>query len=468
MINAPHMLDSRTPEPIPLVNRATIGAAALAVGIFVLDVSTPLGVDAGVLYVIPLLVGAFSGPPRFVMVAAAATSALTIAGAWVSHGEPVGPALANRGIALVVIWTAAVVLGRFRRTSLALGRRSKDLADVNYALDQSAIIAITDTKGTIKYVNEKFCEISKYGRDELLGRDHRVLNSGYHSKEFIRNLWVTIANGRIWRGEIRNRAKDGSLYWVDTTIVPFLDLHAKPYQYMAIRYEITDRKRSEERLREQAALARLGEMAAVVAHEVKNPIAGIRGALQVIESRMPSEQRDRTVIGEVIARLDGLNTIVQDLLLYARPRTPKRELVDVASLVESTGELLRRDPALANMTLQVSGKADPVPADPEQLRIALQNLIVNAAQATGGQGTIEVTLAAGAGSLEVSVRDHGPGIPPEVREKAFEPFYTTKHRGTGLGLPIARGMIEAHGGHIAIAAADGGGTIVSIHLPARG
>lgn len=468
MINAPHMVDSRTPDPIPLLNRATLGAALLAVVIFAVDVSTPLGVDAGVLYVIPLLVGAFSGPPRFVMVAAAATSALTIAGAWVLHeGEPARLALANRSIALVVIWTAAVVLARFRGTSLALGRRSKDLADVNYALDQSAIIAITDTKGTIKYVNDKFCEISKYQRDELLGRDHRVLNSGYHPKEFIRTLWVTIANGRIWRGEIRNRAKDGSLYWVDTTIVPFLDLHGKPYQYMAIRYEITDRKRSEERLREQAALARLGEMAAVVAHEVKNPIAGIRGALQVIESRMPSDQRDRAVIGEVITRLDGLNTIVQDLLLYARPRTPNRELVDIARLVENTGELLRRDPALASMSLQTRGTAAPVAADPEQLRIALQNLLVNAAQATGGQGTIEVTLADNADGVQLSIRDHGPGMSPDVRDKAFEPFYTTKHRGTGLGLPIARRMIEAHGGQIAIDAADGGGTVVSIHLPAR-
>ena len=157
------------------------------------------------------------------------------------------------------------------------------------------------TKGTIKYVNDKFCEISKYSREELLGQDHRILNSGYHPKEFIRNLWVTIANGRIWRGEIRNRAKDGSLYWVDTTIVPFVDDRRKPYQYMAIRYEITARKRSEELLREQAALARLGEMAAVVAHEVRNPIAGIRGALQIISNRM-GESRDRAVIGELGTR----------------------------------------------------------------------------------------------------------------------------------------------------------------------
>ncbi len=140
----------------------------------------------------------------------------------------------------------------------------QELSSIKYALDQSAMIVITNEKGVITYVNEKFCARSQYSRNELIGKTHKIVNSGFHPSEFFANLWSTITQGQIWRGEIKNKAKDGSYYWTDSTIVPFLDQENKPWQYLAIRYDITEAKEKQEQLAFQAKLLDEVEQAVIV------------------------------------------------------------------------------------------------------------------------------------------------------------------------------------------------------------
>lgn len=341
-----------------------------------------------------------------------------------------------------------------------------ELEHIRYALDQAAIVATTDVQGRISYANDKFCEISGYDRHELVGQDHRLVNSGYHSAAFIRELWTTIARGQVWRGELRNRAKSGAFYWVDTTIVPFLDARGKPWQYMAIRYDITQRKLHEQRLREQATLASLGEMAAVVAHEVRNPLAGIRGGVQLLASYLPTATEANEFVTEIVARIDSLNAAIGDLLAFARLRDLKVGRVDIAVLLSDVVKSLRYDPAHAGVAWNVVVPDQLViDGDVDQLRLVFTNLAVNAAQAAGDKGSVTLGGAIDGPTCVVDVADDGPGVAAAARARMFEPFFTTKHRGTGLGLPTAKRITESHGGTIELMDRPAGGTIARVTLP---
>jgi signal transduction histidine kinase len=237
-------------------------------------------------------------------------------------------------------------------------------------------------------------------------------------------------------------------------------------KFTGILHDLSARVRMEEQLREQAALARLGEMAAVIAHEVKNPLAGVRGAIEVIGNRLPQASRDTAVVKEIVARIDTLNELMKDLLLFARPPQPRPALVDVATLIATTADLLSGDPTLKGVRVEIDGSAPPLMADAELLKIVFVNLLVNGAQATQDRGPIRVSVRSVDSECHIAFSDRGPGIPPEIREKIFTPFFTTKSRGTGLGLPTSKRLIEAHSGSIDVECPPGGGTTVRVRLPA--
>ena len=443
-------------------------ALLLTAAIFVADLYEPAGYAVPLLYTPVVLLAMWASDRRTAFAVAVLATVLTLLEFVVFRSEGDRAAgLFNRVLAVFVLWVTAAGVTMYRLSVERERESVKRLEDTKYALDQAAIVATTDTGGRITYANDKFCEISKYSRHELLGRTHRIINSGLHPPEFFAHMWRTISAGRVWRGEIRNRAKDGAFYWVDTTIVPLLDSRGAAYQYMAIRYDITERKKSEAALREQTSLAQLGKMAAVVAHEVRNPLAAMRGALQVVARRLPPASEEVAVLGEVVGRIDALTNIVHDLLLFARPRQPVLTTVSVADLIRATAELLHNDPQFAGIRAEIDLPDATCLADPEQLRLVLLNLLVNSAQAMQGQGRIRVSSARTSEGLQVRIADDGPGLTEETRERLFEPFFTTKHKGTGLGLVTARRILEAHEGTLELLNPPQGGTVAVVTLPDR-
>ncbi|MGM9928445.1 MAG: PAS domain-containing protein [Bacillus sp. (in: firmicutes)] len=343
---------------------------------------------------------------------------------------------------------------------------SKEVQDYKYALDQASIVAITDAKGLITKVNENFCKISKYSKEELVGSDHRILNSGFHSKEFFRSLWKTIGSGEVWKGEIQNKAKDGSLYWVETTIIPFLNEKKKPYQYLAIRNDITEKKKQEELLYRQEKLSALGQLAAGIAHEIRNPLTSMRGYTEFL--LLDEEQENRREHLEIILdEINRVNNIVEEFMMMAKPQKElyyKNNLVDI---VKNTLALFSYEAKKKKVVLSLNNSDEGifVLCDENKLKQVFLNLIKNGIEAMPDGGTLTIQVQKNKDNVCVIVKDTGVGISQSELRKLGDPFFTTKETGTGLGLMVSYKIIENHQGKIEIESELGKGATFMIHLP---
>jgi two-component system sensor kinase FixL len=352
--------------------------------------------------------------------------------------------------------------------------RTADVRDANARLRSiidSAVdgIIVIDEQGTIESFNPGAERLFGYPQAEVVGRNVNVLMpSPYHEEhDGYLHRYATIGIAKIIGvgREVSGRRRDGSVFPLHLSVGELMV--AGERKFTGILHDLTARVGIERQLRERAALARLGEMAAVIAHEVKNPLAGVRGAIQVFRGRLPADSRDAPILDEIVTRLDALDDLMKDLLLFARPPQPRRTAVDIGPLVALTAELIGHDPSLRGVQVEISGSAPPIAADAEMLKIVFQNLLANGAQAVQGRGRIRVRIRAADGVCHIAFADDGPGIPEELRDRIFTPFFTTKSRGSGLGLATAKRFVEAHHGEIRVECPNGGGTTVTICLPAQ-
>ncbi|WP_224427931.1 MULTISPECIES: PAS domain S-box protein [Bacillaceae] len=353
-----------------------------------------------------------------------------------------------------------------KNVQLQLEESVREVSDITYALEQSSIIAFTDKRGIITKVNSKFCEISGYTREELIGKTHRIVNSGYHSKEFFRNVWQTIAQGEIWKGEIRNKRKDGTYYWVDTTIVPFLDKNNKPYQYLAIRNDITEKKRTEEVLHRQDKLAAVGQLAAGVAHEIRNPLTSIKGYAEFLS--MDETEKDRQEYFDIILdEIERVNSIVEEFMLLSKPTVSVLERKPLLPIIDNVVSIL--DYQLRKSKIKLNRIYEEpnlfVECDENKLKQVFLNFIKNAVEAMPNGGSIEITVKREDEDITIMIKDSGIGMSKEQIKKLGEPFFTTKKDGNGLGLMVSFKIIENLNGKVYIDSEQNKGTSFHITLP---
>lgn len=358
---------------------------------------------------------------------------------------------------------------------------SRDFHNLKSALDEAAIVAITDKNGIITYVNKKFCAISKYSPEELIGKTHKVINSDHHPQEFFLNMWSTIKSGKVWEGEIRNRAKDGSYYWVYTTIVPFMDKEGLPESYVAVRYEITDRVIAQEQLKIHSkkleiSNRELQDFASVAAHDLQEPLRKIQSFSDRLQTKakdfLPKELLD--YLDRMQSSANRMQTLINDLLTYSRVTTKAQPFspVDLNQIIEQVCSDL--EIRIEKTGGQVLNEGMPtIDADATQMRQLFQNLISNALKFHKANVSPMVKIKSWVNNdlkkVKIEISDNGIGFDEKYLDRIFTIFQRlhgrSEYEGTGIGLAVCRKIVDRHNGDITAHSTPDSGSKFIVTLP---
>ncbi len=357
-------------------------------------------------------------------------------------------------------------------------------ARLSMAVEQAGeCIVVTDIRGAIQYVNPAFERITGYARIEAVGQNPKILKSGQHDEAFYRNLWETIGRGEIWKGTFINRRKDGTLYEEDALISPVRDPSGQVVNYVAVKRDVTDMRRMEERLRQSQKMEAVGRLAGGVAHDFNNLLTAISGYCDLLLHRLPEYSTLRRDVDEIRRAGDRAASLTQQLLAFSRRQVLQPKVLDLNVVVTNMTQMLRRligeD---IELSMSLCRDLGHVKADPGQIEQVIVNLAVNARDALPGGGRITVSTAnvdipprdapahpesRPGPHVLLSMEDTGHGMDEEIRSHLFEPFFTTKEKGkgTGLGLATVYGIVSQSGGHIRVESAPGRGSVFQVYLP---
>lgn len=465
----------------------------IAAAIFIGDLYTPLGIAAGVPYVLVVLLALWFNNERTAIGFAMAGTILTLAGWYLSpDGGEYYKVVLNRFYAITAVWAVGIALYYHMMSRKKLINQKETYEKLSYrykqqvdTLNSAAIVSIADIEGNITFVNEMFCNISGYSEDELIGQNHRILKSNIHPPGLFVGMWKSISMGNLWQGEICNKAKDGSYYWVYTTIAPFKDKEGHISEYVSVRFDITKIKEYERLLKERNAEMKyannkleeankeLEMFSYSISHDLKAPLRALQGFSKNLNEKY-SESLDETAkrwiefINENAKRMDVL---IADVLSFSRVsrKEVNMQMVNMNAIVQEIIDLEK-----ANYKQPVVIEVDQLPealGDTAMVTMIWQNLIGNAFKYSSQKEKIEIRVEGFLNNTHAhyTVKDNGAGFDMRHADKLFGVFQrlhrNDEFEGTGVGLANVNRIVQKHGGTLKAQGEVGKGAIFEFTLP---